>query len=106
MHAGWKIAAILLGPRVGQKFDRNAARGERIGERFRGEQMAAGASGRDEDRTGEPHAGSASDCRKMISARGRLRITAARNPMPSAREITDEPPYEMNGNVMPLAGMR
>ena len=40
-----------------------------------------------------------------IVLRGRLRVRATRKPVPRASEIIDEPPKEMNGRVMPLAGI-
>ena len=38
------------------------------------------------------HAWTSSAEWKKISARGRLRVSATRKPMPSASEISDEPP--------------
>src|SRR3569623_1249065 len=37
---------------------------------------------------------------------GRLRVSASIRPMPKAIAMVEVPPYDTNGSVMPLGGMR
>ena len=97
---GGKIAAIAQRALVGGEAHPRAARGQRMGERLRGKEMAAGAAGGDQNEIvrdcchlGVIHrplrrigwSNRTSDC-------GRLRVTAIRKPMPMPSETSDDPP--------------
>ena len=84
-----KGSAILQRARVRRELDRKAAPRQRNAQSFGGKEMAPRAARSDEDRAVLFHSGS---ILSMISASGRLRVTATRNPMPSASEISEEPP--------------
>ena len=102
MHgARGKAAAIGERAFVGDEFHRDAARVERMRQRFGRKQMAAGAAGGEKDRASRScqAAAAATVAGPLLAAtsvrtrvRGRLRVTASRKPMPSDSEISDEPP--------------
>jgi hypothetical protein len=85
-----EFAAVADRAGVGRKLDRDAAFGERRGERFRREQMAAGAAGREQyqrrvtrAQAGLPAtASSGGGASASMGARGRPRESASSIPMP------------------------
>src|SRR5262245_40221965 len=104
-----KLAAVAAAARVGRKVDGDATARERPRQRLGWKQMPAGSTSRQQHyrRIGHQAALPASAAsRDRISVCGRSRVKASNIPMPQASEIIEDPPYEMNGSVMPLAGMR
>src|SRR5262245_39847873 len=104
-----KLAAVAAGARVGRKVDREAAARERPRQRLGWKQMPAGPAGRQQHYRRLNHQAvlpASAASRDRISVCGRSRVKASSIPMPQASEIIEDPPYEMNGSVMPLAGMR
>ena len=102
-RAGRKGVAVAERPLLGDELDRNAACGENMRERLGRKQMAAGAAGGEKrGRRGHRHRaglGSTPPTALLFLApasrsafRRRLRVTARRKPMQSARESKDEPP--------------
>src|SRR5262249_45095306 len=105
-----KVPAVATAPMVADKVDDDAAAAELLGKRLRWKQMSA-SSARGEQHERRVHqAGlpAAASSRRLAnnSARGRSRVKANNIPIPKASEIIDEPPYEMNRSVMPLAGIK
>src|SRR5262245_59140591 len=101
----------MRGAMIGGKLDRDAPLQKRVCQRLSGKQVTPGASGRKqhERRAAPSHQTrlpATSRSGKIISARGCSRVNASSMPIAYASEIIDEPPYEINGSVMPFAGNR
>ena len=98
---GRKLARNRVDPRVGGEHHPDSAGAQRVGEALGREQVAAGAARAEHD-GGREHrhritpatvAGAVPGGFWLrIVVRGRLRVSATRKPMPSASEISDEPP--------------
>ena len=82
-----KGAAIADRAVIRHKLHRQAAPRQRHRQRFRRKKMSARASGCEQDRL-IAH----SVTRPMICDFGRRLVTAMRKPMPSASEMSEEPP--------------
>src|ERR1700677_2701424 len=101
--AGVKIRSEFEGATVGRQLDVGAPLGERRGQRRRGKEMSARAARREQNRARRTHPSVAAGWSR--SAAGLLRVVAMRKPMPRPSASKEEPPYEMNGKVIPLAGI-
>jgi hypothetical protein len=86
---------------IGGERDANPAILQGVGEALGREQVTAGATRADENQGGEDgHCISPGTAEGMVPGgrwltavvRGRLRVRATRKPMPSASEISEEPP--------------
>ena len=97
---GRKILAVGFDPAVGGEMNAPAARRQRQRQRFRGEQVAAGAAGRQQcnvshsnaDQAGLAAGGRAMTRLTIRRGSGRRRVNASSRPMPKATAIIDEPP--------------
>ena len=94
-----KSAAILKRSTVRHEFDRNAPPSEHPGKRLGRKQVPARTACGEQDRPVSPvqtrchHQDSLpSGSISSTAARGRLRVTATRNPIARASEIIDDPP--------------
>ena len=100
-----EVGAVAHGAIVGDEFDRDAAGGERFAQGLGREEMTAGSPGGDEHgahahaarpsgacASGSPAALDGTARSWSTSERGRLRVTASRNPISIATETNDEPP--------------
>src|SRR5262249_59662080 len=110
MHgAGRKFE--MRGAMVGSKLDRNPSLSERGCQCLSRKQVTSGAAGRKqhERRAARSHQirlPATNRLGQSISARGCSRVNARSMPIAYASEIIDDPPYEINGSVMPFAGIR
>src|SRR5215510_5821536 len=96
---------------VGGKLDRQPSLSERCCQSFGRKQVTSGPAGRKQHerraaRSHQTRLPATNRLGEIISARGCSRVNASNMPIAYASEIIDDPPYEINGNVMPFAGMR
>src|SRR5690606_14717322 len=112
-----KIAAVAVPAHVRHQIDGKPAPAELLCQRQRREEMAAGSAGREHHR-GRIHCVAGPNLPRLLSflsadcgvlkrrASGRRRVSARMMPMVRKVEMSEEPPAEMNGSVMPSAGNR